>query len=132
MLPFTREQFLGVFADYNTAVWPAQGVAYLLGLVAALLRPSPLRHKFVATALAAMWVWTGVAYHGLFFARINPVALGFGALFVVQGVLLVIAGAAERRLVFGRSTGLTPVLGWVLVVYAAVLYPLLGHSTGHV
>ena len=33
MLPFTREQFLGVFADYNTAVWPAQVVAYVLGLI---------------------------------------------------------------------------------------------------
>lgn len=38
MLPFTREQFLGVFNDYNTAVWPAQVVACVLGLavVAAL------------------------------------------------------------------------------------------------
>jgi Family of unknown function (DUF6064) len=134
MLPFTREQFLGVFADYNTAVWPVQVVAYVLGLVvvAALLRPSPLGHRLVAGALAAMWVWTGVAYHGLFFARINPVALAFGALFVLQGILFVVAGVAGRRLVFGHSTGFVSTLGWLLVAYAAVLYPLLGQWSGHV
>jgi Family of unknown function (DUF6064) len=133
MLPFTREQFLGIFADYNLAVWPAQVVAYVLGLivVAALLRPSTSRHKLVAGVLAAMWVWTGVAYHGMFFARINPVALGFGALFVVQGALFVIAGIAGRRLVFGRAAGAGSFLGWVLVAYAALVYPLLGQMTGH-
>lgn len=137
MLPFTREQFLGVFADYNAAVWPAQVVAYGLGLVvvAALLRPSPRGHRTVAGVLATMWVWTGVAYHGLFFARINPVALAFGALFVAQGVLFIVAAVGGRRLVFGRpaagSKRLASVPGWLLVAYAAVAYPLLGQLTGH-
>lgn len=133
MLPFTREQFLGVFADYNMAVWPAPVVAYVLGLivVVALLRPSSQGHRVVAGVLAAMWAWTGVAYHGLFFARINPVALVFGALFVVQAALFVIAGVAGRRLVVGRPAGPAAALGWALVIYAAVVYPLLGQSTGH-
>ena len=43
-------------------------------------------------SLAAMWIWTGVSYHGLFFAPINPLALAFGALFVVQGILFVNKG----------------------------------------
>jgi Family of unknown function (DUF6064) len=134
MLPFTREQFLGVFADYNTTVWPVQVLAYVLGLaaVAALLRPSLPGHRLVASVLAAMWAWTGAAYHGLFFARINPVALAFGVLFVVQGALFVISGVARRRLVFGPSAGFTSALGWVLVAYAAALYPLLGQWSGHV
>jgi Family of unknown function (DUF6064) len=133
MLPFTREQFLGVFADYNTAIWPAQVLAYVLGLVvvAALLRPSPLGHRAVAGVLAAMWIWTGVAYHGLYFSRINPVALVFGALFVLQGLLFVVAGVAGRRLAFGHAAGPASAVGWALVAYAAVLYPLLGAWTGH-
>lgn len=134
MLPFTREQFFGVFADYNTAVWPVQVVAYVFGIavVAALLRPTPRGHRLVASALTAMWIWTGVAYHGLFFAQINPLALAFGALFVVQGLLFVIAGIAWRRLVFGHSADFASTLGWLLVAYAAVLYPLLGQWSGHV
>ena len=31
MLPFTHEEFIAVFRVYNTAIWPAQIVAYLLG-----------------------------------------------------------------------------------------------------
>ena len=31
MLPFTPEQFLAVFVNYNNAIWPIQIAAYLLG-----------------------------------------------------------------------------------------------------
>jgi Family of unknown function (DUF6064) len=48
-LPFTRELFIAVFADYIAAVWPAQVAAYLVGLVmvAAVLRPSPAGQRLV-------------------------------------------------------------------------------------
>ena len=41
MLPFTRDAFLDVFAVYNIAMWPAQPVAWLLGIaaLAVLVRP---------------------------------------------------------------------------------------------
>lgn len=133
MLPFTREQFFGVFAAYNTAVWPVQVVAYLLGLavVAALLRPAPLGDRLVAGVLATMWIRTGAAYHGLYFAPINRAALVFGALFTMQGVLFVIAGIVRQRLVFGHVRGWGTGLGWALVAYATMVYPLLGQWSGH-
>ena len=34
MLPFATEQFFALFASYNAAIWPAQLVAYALGIVA--------------------------------------------------------------------------------------------------
>jgi Family of unknown function (DUF6064) len=134
MLPFTREQFIAIFADYNTAVWPAQIVACALGLgmVAAVLRPSPAGHRFISGGLALMWGWTGIAYHGLFFSAINKAALGFGVLFVLQGALFAYFGVVRRQLSFGTSRGPSGWLGWALVLYAAVLYPLLGVWTGHV
>lgn len=133
MLPFTREQFIAVFADYNAAVWPAQVVAYVLGvgMAAAVLRPSPTGHRMVSIGLALMWAWTGVVYHGLFFSRVNPAALGFAALFVVQGVLFAQLGALRQGLVFGTSKGPAAWLGWGLVIYAAMLYPALGAWAGH-
>ena len=36
MLPFSREDFFGVFAAYNAANWPAAIVAYPLALTALL------------------------------------------------------------------------------------------------
>jgi hypothetical protein len=132
MLPFTREQFVEVFARYNEAVWPAQWVAYVLGLavVVAWLRPSRHRDRVVAGGLAAMWLWTGVAYHGLFFAAINRLAPVFAALFVLQGLLFAHA-AARGRLRFDPAPGPAAWPGWALAAYAALLYPLIGVLAGH-
>lgn len=132
-MPFTRDQFLTVFADYNAAVWPAQVLAYLLGLAIVLaLRQAPgVRRRVVGPGLAAMWVWTGVVYHGVYFSAINPAAYGFALLFVVQGLLLLHAALLRADLRFTPASGWRAALGWALVAYAALLYPLLGTVTGH-
>ena len=36
-IPFTVEQFFDVFRTYNVAIWPAQVVAYLMGVIALAL-----------------------------------------------------------------------------------------------
>ena len=131
MLPFTHQQFIFVFSIYNGAIWPLQPIVHGAGLVmlALLLRPSPQRDKSSALLLAAMWIWTGLVYHIGFFSRINPVALGFGAAFVLQGVLLLEA-AWRGRLAMGACSGARVVAGWTLLVYSALIYPLLGMATG--
>ncbi|MDF2466823.1 MAG: hypothetical protein K0Q43_5058, partial [Ramlibacter sp.] len=73
MLPFTHVQFIEVFAHYNENVWPAQLVAYLLAVAMLAAIALPRRHsgRFVTVGLALMWLWTGVAYHGIHFSAIN-------------------------------------------------------------
>lgn len=132
-LPFTREQFFEVFAAYNDAIWPTPVAASALGLATAIVPwaagpASQWPHRFAIACLALMWAWTGVAYHGLFFAAINPAALGFGALFVLQGALL--AGFATT-LKFGGARRADSAIGLFFVLYALVLYPLIGHWSGH-
>jgi hypothetical protein len=132
LLPFTPDQFLAVFAAYNLAVWPVQLVAYLLslGMVLALLRPTRWTHRIVGAGLGLMWVWTGVAYHALFFAPINKAAHAFAALFVVQGLLFAHAALLRSELRFTRGHGLHAWLGWLLIAYSALIYPLIGVA-GH-
>lgn len=133
MLPFTSEQFLAVFVSYNTAIWPLQIGAYLLGAVAiALLFWKPTgADRALAGILAAMWLWTGAAYHGLFFSAINQAAYLFAALFIIQGGALLYAGVYRNQLRFSHRPGLSGWTGWALIAYAAILYPLIGVSTGH-
>jgi hypothetical protein len=133
MLPFTRAEFLSVFADYNVGVWPVQVVAYLLGfvLVALLFRPSSRNDRLVSAGLALMWAWTGVVYHWLHFTSINNAAWLFGALFVLQAGVFFYAGVARNGIRFGAAGGPTAWLGWALVIYASIVYPLLGIATGH-
>jgi hypothetical protein len=134
MLPFTPEQFLSVFVNYNTAIWPVQVGAYLLGCsaIVLLLWKASQADRITAGMLGIMWLWTGIAYHWLFFSTINKAAYLFGTLFVIQGAYLVHSGVYHDRLRFGLESGPTAWVGVALVIYAAILYPLIGMSTGHV
>lgn len=127
-IPFTREVFFGLFGPYNEAIWPAQAVAYLLCLAAlwAAFRPFPGRGRLIAAILAAAWFWTGVAYHMLFFARINFAAGAFGLLFVLQGLLFLLTGAARGRLAFRITSDIGGWAGLAVIAVATVAYPLTG------
>ncbi|WP_338834330.1 DUF6064 family protein [Bradyrhizobium septentrionale] len=133
MLPFTPEQFLGVFVNYNQAIWPIQITAYVLGAlsIALLFRRTRAVDRVITGVLAAMWLWTGVAYHALSFSAINNAAYIFAALFVVQGCCLVYAGVYRDQIRFGLRPILATGVGISLVAYAAVAYPLIGLATGH-
>jgi hypothetical protein len=131
MLPFTHDAFIDVFRVYNTAIWPTQVVAYLLGatVLLLLLRPTPRAGRAVAAILGLMWLWTGVAYHAVHFSAINRAAYVFAALFIVQGLLLAWAAAAGR-LAFRLRGGARGSLGLGMIIYAMLLYPAIGALAG--
>lgn len=131
-LPFSAEQFLGVFARYNQAVWPAQVVIVALAVLVVFLAAKPVRgsDRIVAGVLALFWAWMGVAYHWLFFAAINPAAWLFGALCVAQAALLLDAGVLWPRLAFRPRADAAGIAGGVLLAYALAGYPLLGYLFG--
>jgi Family of unknown function (DUF6064) len=134
MLPFTREQFIAVFVVYNNAIWPLQLVAYLIGFVAFILVfwPKRISDRIIVGTIAVMWLWTGIAYHGFYFSLINKAARLFGTLFVAQAVFMAYAGVLRDQLRFGFRAGTAAWVGIAFVVYAAVLYPVLGFcAAGH-
>ncbi len=133
MLPFTIVDFVAVLVEYNRAVWPVQALAYLLGLAMVMLvfRRSRIGDRIIGGGLAAMWVWTGIAYHWLYFSTINQAALVFGGLFVLQGGLFFWQAVVRGRIRFGSFGGPAAWLGWVFVAYASLIYPLLGLWAGH-
>jgi hypothetical protein len=132
VLPFTREQFVAVFSDYNQAVWPVQIFAYGLGGLAVFLlfNRGQRSDRAIAAILAVMWAWTGVGYH-LFFAEINRAAYAFSAVFVVQAAILAYAGTWRRRIRFGIRDYPGAWIGVTFIAYAAALYPVIGVATGH-
>ena len=133
MLPFTPEQFLAVFVSYNRAIWPIQfGMYQLGGLAVALLFWKPKgADRVIAGILAAMWLWTGIAYHALFFSAINKAAYLFAALFVIQGGYLIYAGVYRGRIQFGVRSGSASWVGIALIAYAAIVYPMISIARGH-
>jgi hypothetical protein len=134
MLPFTADQFFDVFAAYNLGTWPSAPLAYVMGGVALAqaLRGGRWAGQTIAALLAVLWAWNGVVYHGIYFAAINPAARIFAAGFLAQAALLLWFGVWRGALDFGKlrpsRDGAT---GIVLILYASVVYPLLGAALGH-
>ena len=133
-MPFTVDQFFGVFARYNEAIWPTQVLAYLAAVVAvALLRATrPWQAKIITGILAAMWAINGIGYHWMFFTEVNHAAWVFGAVFLVQGVALAGSTYLYPALRFRIGRDAASILGLLLVGFATVAYPIWGWLAGHV
>jgi hypothetical protein len=131
-LPFTADQFFEVFRRYNEAVWPAQWLFNVLAIVALTMAVMHYRRnsRGVPAILAVFWMWMGAVYHLAFFAKVNPTAYVFGALFLVQALLF--AWLAWRaRLTFAPRSDAAGIAGWLLILYALILYPAVGLLLGH-
>lgn len=132
-MPFTAQQFMELFAEYNTSVWPAQAGLILLALlaVASLFIEFPKRDQLISGTLAFFWAWMAIAYHFVFFTRINNAAWLFGSVFILEALLLVWVGIIKQSLHFHSSNNLAAKLGLLLIAYALVLYPALNLTLGH-
>jgi hypothetical protein len=123
-LPFTREQFFDLFAAYNEALWPAAVVLWTSSAAICALRLSACRprDRWISALLVGHWAWSALAYHAVFFTRINPAAWLFAALFLGQAVLFFRLGVVQRRLSFAPWGNAWAPLAWGLIVYS-LAYP---------
>jgi len=131
-IPFTIDEFLDLFRRYNEVVWPAQWILVLLAaatVVAALRMRRPTRIPLLL--LSVLWLWMGIVYHFVFFRSINPAAALFGALFVMQAGLLVWLASRKPVRHFTLRRDSAGVLGVSMIVFALIIYPLLGWLLGH-
>jgi hypothetical protein len=133
-LPFSVEEFMSVFETYNVSVWPAQLVLYALALVALLCfyRNVSFTSQVVFGILSFFWAWTGLVYHIGFFSSINPLAYIFGALFVVQSLIFLYFGVIRDKVTLTPRPDLRTIVGFVLVFYALIVYPVIGFATGRI
>lgn len=133
-IPFTTEQFLEVFRQYNLSVWPLQLVLYVLAAIAVYAGVKQVRGatRMITSILAFLWIWMGIAYHLLFFTSINPAATSFGAFFVLQGILFLLLPFYAPNLSFRFRPDVEGITGAVFLFFALLLYPLIAYALGHV
>jgi hypothetical protein len=132
-LPFTTEQFLDNFKNYNLAIWPIQIGFYLLAAIAVylILRKGRGSGKVVSAILSFFWLWMGIAYHLIYFTAINKAAFLFGAIFILQGLIFLYVGIIKNNLSFKLKPDFNGITGAILVLFALVVYPILGYGLGH-
>jgi hypothetical protein len=131
--PFTTEQFFEVMAQYNQAVWPMQLGLNLLAIIAIglLICWRPYSGRSISAILAILWVWTGIAYHLIYFTTINKAAFAFGGIFLAGAGAFLWAGSIKAKMEFTSTVIIRRVLGIFLVVFSLVIYPLLSVMLGH-
>ena len=133
-LPFSADQFFGVFHDYNETVWPVQVI--LLGIAIVIPTLVILRYKWSDTIagiiLTALWLWMGIVYHLLYFVNINPAAKIFGVFFIAQGLIFCYTMVLNRKIHLVFQPGLRTGIGSFFILFALLIYPLLGAMFGHV
>lgn len=131
-LLFSPRTYYRLFELYNAAVWPGHVLAAALGIaILVLLRAGGARRgRIVAGMLAACWLWVAWGFLLEHYATINWAADRFAALFVVEAVLLVLAGVVGGKLGFGAGGQWGRRAGSGLFVFALVIQPLIGPLAG--
>jgi hypothetical protein len=130
-LPFTSDQFFGLFADYNRAFWPVAVVLWIASGVAlaGAWRDPPGQSRALTHVVGALRLWSAVAYHALLFTRINPVAWVFAALFAVEAALFSRA-ATRRNVEYCSPSARLRRVGQALACYG-LAHPFLNLALGH-
>ena len=133
-LPFTVDQFLQVFRNYNQSIFPLQILFYILAVTIIFLsiKKTAFADKLINTLLAFFWIWMGLIYHFRFFTSINKAAYLFGSLFIIEGMLFLYFGMFRQRLRYRFKPDGPGITGAVLIAFALVVYPLLGYLFGHI
>jgi len=131
-LPFTTGQFFEVFGRYNTSTWPFMILFYVVAVISVYLIYKKVENasKISLGFLAILWLWMGIVYHFAFFSPINKAAYLFGALFIIQGVLLTYA-TFRQKIVLTIKKDLPTAISLFLVVFALFIYPAIGVFAGH-
>jgi hypothetical protein len=129
-LPFTPDEFFGLFAEYNRAFWPVVIVWWLATTTSLVLvwRQPERWSTAVSVFLAGLWLWNAAAYHALLFTRINPAAWIFAGLFALEALLSVRA-SLHRQLVYFSAAPAGLALGLGLTTYS-LAYPFLTMALG--
>ncbi len=130
-IPFAEPVYHRLFVRVNEFLWPGQIAAILAaaGALWALLRG---RGWLVGWLLGLGWCVVGWVFHHQFYAELNWAGTQAGALFLVEGLALVINGHIggfdrEEPSTFSLVDTITLVFGMVIIFAYPLLSPLLDH-----
>ncbi len=138
----SAEEFFTLIEAYNVVYWPVHIVTFLMGVTAVVLALKKAAHsdRIISAILAALWLWAGLVFFISFFGPSTPTIFGIavpgfwyasGALFVIQGIVFLYLGVVGSSIGYAFEGNHYAIAGIVAIVYAMVVYPIIGYLTGH-
>ena len=136
------EDFFRILQGYNETFWPLMILTFLLGIVVIYLaaRKYGSSDRIISAILSFLWLWSGLVFFILYYGPLDAEFLGLlipgvwyfgGVLFLLEGVLFLILGVMKSSLSFQPGNDWHLAIGAVMVVYAMIIYPLIGFFTGY-
>lgn len=130
-MSLTLEQLLGVFENYNLSLWPLPIFILVLGVAALFF--TFIRKKYsdhiLTGILSFLWLWTAVVFFLIYFGPVYDFAYLFGALFLIQGVLFLLA-VLKPQFSFVFKNDAYSIVGILFIAYALLGYPVFGYFLG--
>lgn len=121
------------WTEYNPAVWPMQIITYVLavGVIVLLFVKWKQSSRVIASVIAFLWLWSGLVAIILFFGTVSSQYYFWGSLWIIQGLVFIYYGVLKPGFQFRFSKDLSVYLGFLLILYALVVYPIIGALSGH-
>ena len=128
---FSSRTYLRLLEVYNEAIWPAQILAFALGLAVLVLRRRGDENagRAIAAGIAACWIWVALAFHLTRYASIHWAARYFAAAFLLEAAIL-LWSAARSRLTFGTPGSFRERAGSAIFLFALFVQPFAGLALG--
>lgn len=132
LLMFSPPVYCRLVERYNREAWPLHllmlGAGTLLLWLAAT-RPAAAG-RWVAGALAVIWLWVGWSFHHLAYAQINWAAEYAAIAFAIQAVLLVGLGVVRPPGAVASTLPQLRHVGLALAAVGVLVYPWTGLPAG--
>jgi hypothetical protein len=131
-LLFSPRVYYRLLELHNLAVWPVHILTVLFGLAAlyVLLVPGRSRDRFVFLALGAVWLWVAWSFLWHRYASINWAAAYVAPFYALEGLLIILIGAAKGALPFPTDRKIPFLSGLALLAFSLVGYPLIAPGFG--
>jgi hypothetical protein len=122
LLLFSPFSYFRLYEISNESLWPWQLPLLLMGIVCAWF----IKRENLSPAgllMATLWVFVAWWFFHRYYGPIYPAARGFGLLFVIEAVLLLLTSLAGKRW-FGEPRR-HPIsrIGWVVFFYSLLFHP---------
>ena len=129
----SSEQFFQQMMEYNNAIWPLQIITYVLAVFFIInsIKKWKISNEINTVIISLLWIWNGAITLILVFSEFQKQYYFWGCLWILQGILFLIFGIFKDKFNYKLQKNWYSYIGILFMLYALVIYPLLGFLKGH-
>ncbi|MCB2207245.1 MAG: hypothetical protein KQH67_03010 [Bacteroidetes bacterium] len=128
-----NNEFIGLIAQYNQAMYPLQILLFILGLLAVILTHlmQYKKNTYTAIILGILWIYSGLIYFFMYLPQHSQMSYFYGSLFMLQGLFLFYEAFFRNKLSFGFQKSAKDITAYIIILTGLLIYPLVTIASGH-